>query len=408
MRQYVPTLTLVSLSLACSFSLQRFGKSANTDPRREPDESLVISPKSIKKLQLSVVGGQELYCSSGELLQLKTTAVLYDRTTLETWSTEDSHEGKLSYSNFVFTASAGFVDEDGLYHPPADPLPLLDQTIEIKVAVNKRPKVNAKATVLPIYTCGATANFRGENGLPGIHGTYGNDGQNGGRDNGTGDPYNGLRGAPGLDGKDGKPGQDAPDLEISIGYITAPRRGKLILARAKTADGARIEYYLLSPAGEPVLNVIAAGGDGGPGGNGGKGGDGGLGAADFNKQGKVGGSGGDAGDGADGADGANAGNGGAVVVRYDKNYPELKKLVRVQNGGGRGGRPGNAGVAGVPGAGGRSEFGARGPDGKPANAGTPGKSTGRDGRDGPPPRFVPETLAELFADERARGIQINP
>src|SRR5262249_19195627 len=152
--------------------------------------------------------------------------------------------GKLDFANFHWEASAGAVDEDGLYHPPTDPLSGVDQDATIRASVEGNPKVVGDVSVSPIYDCGATADF---SGAPGTHGAQGDRGQPGRHGKDAEIDHRAVGGEDATDGGNGGEGEDganATGVEVALAYLSSPKRGKLILARVGTTGGKRREYYL--------------------------------------------------------------------------------------------------------------------------------------------------------------------
>ena len=116
-----------------------------------------LEPARIKAVDLILVGGGATFCPSGELAQLKVVARTTDGKTLETWAGRGDTEGKLDFSSFEWSVSAGMVSGDGHYQPPPDPLAVLDQPVSIEVRVAGNPTVSATMSLSPVYDCGAIA-----------------------------------------------------------------------------------------------------------------------------------------------------------------------------------------------------------------------------------------------------------
>ena len=271
--------------------------------------------------------------------------------------------------DFSFSASAGkmSVRVEGVYVvPPPDYSFLLENDITVSANLVANPAMKAETQVIPDFSCkeemgsGGEAGYAGEAGYPGDE--------------------SGYDGGPGGNGANGEQGYDASPVEVYVGMVDTPKRGRLVVARlVRPSDGAQ-DIRLVAPGPKQliIVNRGGAGGAGGPGGYGGRG--------DNTDKGCRGGRGGSGGN---GANGANGGNGAAVSVFYDQAHPELRDMVVVDNSGGSGGA---AGAGGDGGSGGTSsaqycQGDTNGGNGSGANPGF----AGRNGASGPQPTISPTT-----------------
>ena len=375
--------------------------------QREPAYAK-LDPAAARSMQLSLVGGGASFCP-GDPPQLKVVVTTAAGTVFETWAQADKvRDGKLAFSSFEWSPSAGAVSEDGVYLAPADPLATLDSIVTVNARVAGNPHVQAQLQLEASYRCGAQVDVSGASGRDGRSGEPGRDGRSGESGNRDRRAVDGERAGQGGPGGDGQSGTSAPPVEVVLGYLRSDKHGPLIVARVTRMDSpGTFRYYLLDPQGAP-LQVIAAGGDGGNGGRGGAGGAGGAGGSNDIEGGGDGADGGDGGDGGLGGAGGDGADGGAVLVRYDRAHPELQRAVRVENRGGRAGYAGNGGAGAGAGQGGSSASGKRGQNGRDGVGGNAGSREGSEGRPGAPPVLRGEAREALFAGEIERGWQILP
>jgi hypothetical protein len=391
--------SIVRLTLVAAGVLLSIGSAA---VQRGPDYAK-LDPAQARSISLSLVGNATTFCP-GNPPQLKVVVITADNHRYETWSAADPvRDGKLLFTAFEWSFSAGGISPEGIYEPPADPLAMLDKPVVVSARVAGNPGVITEFTMEPTFVCGAQVLVSGEPGREGEYGPPGRGGRPGDSGNAERRATDGERGGSGGDGRDGGNGGSAAPVEVSLGYIQSQKFGPLVLARVTRMDApGASRYYVIDPRGQPLL-VVAQGGDGGGGGRGGEGGEGGFGGSNDIEGGSDGGAGGDGGDGGRGGGGGDGGDGGAVLVRFDRAQPELQQLIRVENAGGRAGYAGSGGNGGNAGPGGSSASGRRGETGRGGIGGQAGVRTGREGRPGAPPVFRGEPREAIFAAEIERG-----
>ena len=271
--------------------------------------------------------------------------------------------------DFKFAASAGkmSVRTEGVYVvPPPDYAYLLENDITVSANLVMNPAITAETQVIPDFSCkeemgsGGEAGSGGEGGYPG--------------------DTSGFDGGPGGNGANGEQGYDASPVEVFLGMVDTPKRGRLVVARlVRPSDGAQ-DIRLVAPGSKRlvIVNRGGAGGGGGPGGYGG--------AGDNTDKGCRGGRGGTGGN---GANGGNGGNGAAVSVFFDQAHPELRDMVVVDNGGGAGGLAGEGGGGGNGGTS-SAQYCQGDTNGGNGSYGNPGFQ-GRGGAAGPPPTISAST-----------------
>jgi hypothetical protein len=321
----------------------------------------------------------------------------------------DAERGHLRTSEFAWSTSHGTVNDLAVLALPHDPLAWFAQPIEVAARVVARPELGGEAVVHPRFDCGGTVDLRG------------------------------AAGARGGEAEDGGPGAPGPAVDVALAYLETEQSGRLVLVRVRRGDQAP-EHFLVAagPAQKPfVLDV--SGGAGGAGGQGvaGLAGRPGLPGASGRDgapcrdggPGQDGTAGEPGGPGGPGANGGPGGPGGQVTVRYDRRFAELPDLVQVLVDGGAAGEAGPGGSGGQGGQGGGGGAGGKAgsttapdgttdpsctaADGAAGAAGAYGGDgpKGPDGAPGTPggPGHVersPADIAELFADEIARGVPV--
>lgn len=314
----------------------------------------------------------------------------------ETWrgSNGTRRNGMLDFRNFAFSSPQGGFDELGWFAPNPDVLATLDSGFAISATLVHPTAQFARTVQYPAsYDCidriGAAAG-PGADGRDGRYGDRGRDGYDG---------AHGGRGEYGRNGGDGEPGGDGYNgmrVRAYATYVATARYPRLLAVRLEGDVGD----FVLAPPDRGFV-VVAAGGRGGQGGDGGSGGAGGDGGDGNRDRGKdkdragYGGDGGDGGDGGYGAPGGRGGDGGQIELIYDRRFPELAGLLRMDASGGPGGDGGSAGASGSGGDGGSGGQGS-GRDGRSGNYGSSGPSGPR-GRDGFA-RMQAGEVTEFFRD----------
>jgi hypothetical protein len=247
-------------------------------------------------LELSLSNGRPGWCpSSMQPVQLVATVKSFGpprHTPVR--GVED--ERALPFSGVAVKTSLGSLGPEWDLYPPAQPLQLLDRTIEIEAQLVNRPEVRARLSLKPTFDCDQAGSFPGRAGRPG--GTGGGRGEN---------------------------GETGLNVRVSVGYLKTASGEPMVFAKAVPSEGVPA-YFVLGRGRH--LGIDVRGGPGGPGGSGF------VSGVQF--------SGGLGGDG---------GNGGQVEVHFDVHSPELREVVMVAGGGGKGGDGGDGpgGVKGYPG-----------------------------------------------------------
>ncbi len=331
-----------------------------------------LDPKDVTKVMVDSHGGK--FCPWGEV-KLDLAVVLRDGKMRATNGLDDSVRID-ARKNFTYKASAGKIDVrvNGVFFiPPQDYAYLLENDVTAEASLLDRPDLpSAKVTFVPDFTCNENVSLGGYAGAGGAAG--------------GGSYANGLNGGFGDHGGDGEPGGDAGPMEITLGMVDTPKRGRLVIARTVAVATRETDVRLFAP-GPGRLHVDNSGGSGGSGGPGGSGGNGGSDRCSV----------GDGGDGGDGGEGADGGNGGPITVYVDAAHPELAQVVSTTNGGGAGGAAGDRGYGGDGGYTRQTttngtliceRTGRRGRDGRP------GRYHGRNGAPGPRP--VVTTVANPY------------
>lgn len=319
----------------------------------------------------------------------------------------ENQRERLRTSEFQWTSTHGAVDDAAVLRLSHDPLAWLDKPIRVSARVTARPEMIGERELAPRFDCGGTLD---------------------------------VRGAPGARGgelEDGGPGAPGPVVDVSLAYLDSAR-GRLVLVRV-TRERESPEHFVIDAthAQKPFV-IDARGGAGGRGGQGMAGAygypgtpgapgvDGPTGPpgpdgarCEAATPGTPGTAGGPGGPGGPGRHGGAGGPGGRATLRYDGRFPELATHVqiRVEAGAagesGAGGPGGRGGIGGAGGHGGKlpvgcpgsyAESGANGPNGADGPAGQPG-FRGPEGPTGTLER-APADVAQLFADEIARGVPI--
>lgn len=208
-------------------------------------------------------------------------------------------ERALPYTNFALRTNVGILGPEWDLFPPAQPLSLMDKTIELEGQLVSRPEVRARLSLRTTFDCDQAGSFPGRPGRPG--GTGGGRGEN---------------------------GETGLNVRVSVGYLKPATGDSLVFVKAVPSEGPPAFFVL---ARGRHLGIDVRGGTGGPGGSG-------L----VNGMQFSGGLGGD------------GGNGGNVEVHYDAHNPELREVVMVASAGGKGGEGGEGpngtrGYAGRPG-----------------------------------------------------------
>ena len=324
------------------------------------DGATAICPR--ERVQMHVVVGAQLPRQPAPLLY-------------ETWRGGNGtrRNGMLDFRNFAFNSEQGRFDELGWFTPDPDVLATLDGGFAIGATLMHSSAQLARTLHYPArYDC---IDRIGAPGGPGAAGRDGGYGDSGGRGY---DGHHGGRGAYGGNGGDGEPGGngfEGPRLRAYATFVATARYPKLLAVRVE----GDLQDFVLAPADRAFVVVASggrggAGGDGGGGGRGGDGGRGDDGNKDKNKDGAgYGGDGGDGGDGGYGAPGGLGGDGGQIELTYDRRFPELAGLLRMDVSGGLGGDGGSGGSSGSGGDGGHGGLGS-GRDGRSGNYGGSGPS----------------------------------
>ncbi len=340
-----------------------------------------LDPKDVSKVMVDSHGGK--FCPWGEV-KLDVAVVLTDGKLRATNGKDDSVRID-ARKNFKYAASAGKIDVrvDGVYFvPPQDYAFLLENDVVATATLLERPDLApTTVTFVPDFGCSESVYLGGYAGRSGETGGAGGDGTD--RE---------MYGGNGGSGGDGEQGGDAGALEVTLGMVDTPKRGRLVIARSVARATGETDLRLFAP-GPGRLKVDNSGGAGGRGGDGGRGGAGG-GWTDGIRSCDAG----DGGDGGDGGSGAGGGNGGPVTVFVDEQHPELEKVIAVTNHGGAGGEAGSGGQGGD--AGWAEVKSANGAyfvckrDGRPGRGGHGGRFRGTAGAAGP--RAVFTTTSSPF------------
>lgn len=311
-----------------------------------------LEPQDVTKVMVDAHGGK--FCPWGEV-KLDLAVVLKDGKMRATNGLDDSVRLD-ARKNFSYKASAGKIDvrtEGVFFIPPQDYAYLLENDVVAEASLLERPDLPAaKIVFAPDFGCTESVALGGYQGGSG--------------EGGGGSYANGLSGGYGGHGGDGEHGGDAGPLEVTLGMVDTPKRGRLVIARTVALATRETDVRIFAP-GPNRLHVDNSGGRGGSGGPGGSGGNGGSDRCSV----------GDGGDGGDGGEGADGGNGGPITVFIDAAHPELAQVIATTNGGGAGGMPGAGGYGGN---GGYTRQTA-------PNGIVICERTGRGGRDGRPGRY---------------------
>lgn len=295
---------------------------------------------------------------------------------------EASKIGKMSFTEFAFTAQGGSIDPaTGLFRADDDVLATELSGFAITASYARDAKVKPASASLPqIYDCGIAG---GSSGTPGDDGDTGKPGDDGDHGGGGSDEKPGSSGGDAGDagnGTDGSNGAAGPNIIAYATIVRTPKHDRLVLVKL---EGDASDTMLFDPA-QPIT-LLATGGRGGHGGRGGEGGEGGDGGG-----GNGGGNGGNGGTGGNGANGGDGGPGGTLELVYDASLPELADIITLDASGGAAGAAGGAGPKGdrgFPGngrgsggkSGERGTDGSEGAPGSPGNEGSPGQTRARAG-----------------------------
>lgn len=123
---------------------------------------------------------------------------------------------KIEFNEFIFQTEVGFVDNDGFFNPPADPLIHFDKSYTINVAFKQNPALGSSIVLDPDYSCVKYSDSRGKEGITGVSGCSGMDGLQGtSYYGGTLSGCPGGFGSPGYKGGCGGNGDEGPNIEVN-------------------------------------------------------------------------------------------------------------------------------------------------------------------------------------------------